>query len=72
MNANMDKLNKLTHEIIGAAIEVHRALGPGRLNRLIMHVCVESWWFGKYLLRRSIHCHFTTKACIWSVATAST
>jgi GxxExxY protein len=25
-------INQLTHEIIGAAIEVHRALGPGLLE----------------------------------------
>ena len=28
----MDKLNKLSGEIIGAAIEVHKALGPGLLE----------------------------------------
>jgi len=27
-------LNELTHEIIGACIEVHRALGPGLLEKL--------------------------------------
>ena len=26
------QLNQLTHEIIGAAIEVHRSLGPGLLE----------------------------------------
>ena len=39
MNADMDKLNKLTHEIIGAAIEVHRALGP-RLLESSYHACL--------------------------------
>ncbi len=29
---NMDQLNKITEKIIGAAIEVHRALGPGLLE----------------------------------------
>jgi GxxExxY protein len=29
---NMDELNKITEIIIGAAIEVHRALGPGLLE----------------------------------------
>src|SRR5437899_9987300 len=28
----MSALNQLTHEIIGAAIEVHRSLGPGLLE----------------------------------------
>ena len=30
--SNRDKLNKLTEKIIGAAIEVHRHLGPGLLE----------------------------------------
>lgn len=29
---NRDEINKLTEKIIGAAIEVHRALGPGLLE----------------------------------------
>lgn len=29
---NRDELNKLTETIIGAAIDVHRALGPGLLE----------------------------------------
>ena len=28
----MDRMNQLTHAIIGAAIEVHRTLGPGLLE----------------------------------------
>jgi hypothetical protein len=28
-------INQLTHEVIGAAIEVHRKLGPGLLESLI-------------------------------------
>ncbi len=30
--AEMNGVNKLTNEIIGAAIEVHRTLGPGLLE----------------------------------------
>jgi GxxExxY protein len=30
--ANMEELNKVTEAIIGSAIEVHRALGPGLLE----------------------------------------
>ena len=30
--AKREKLNKITESIIGAAIEVHRALGPGLLE----------------------------------------
>src|SRR3954447_9062257 len=32
MNADAERLNGLTDRIIGAAIEVHRALGPGLLE----------------------------------------
>ncbi len=36
------ELNRLTHEIIGAAIEVHRVLGPGLLEALYEEaLCVE-------------------------------
>jgi hypothetical protein len=36
------QINQLTHEIIGAAIEVHRRLGPGLLESVTENVCVES------------------------------
>ncbi len=34
------ELNALTHEIIGAAIEVHKELGPGLLESIY-----ENVWF---------------------------
>ena len=41
MNSLQDK-DPLTHKIIGAAIEVHRALGPGLLEGLYEDaVCIE-------------------------------
>jgi|GEM_PF-6220422 hypothetical protein len=33
------KVNRITQSVIGAAIEVHRILGPG-LNLLMKSVCV--------------------------------
>jgi GxxExxY protein len=33
-------LDQLTHQIIGAAIEVHKSLGPGLLER-VYHRCME-------------------------------
>ena len=32
MEANLSELNRVTDKIIGAAIEVHRQLGPGLLE----------------------------------------
>ena len=32
MIPHMNRLNELTHKIIGAGIEVHRTLGPGLLE----------------------------------------
>ena len=33
-------LKKLTYEIIGAAIEVHKEMGPGLLER-VYEVCID-------------------------------
>ena len=39
---NFDDINKLTGEVIGAAIEVHRVLGPGLLENAYEHcLCRE-------------------------------
>ncbi len=34
MHASFEKADKLSHEVIGAAIEVHRVLGPGLLESI--------------------------------------
>jgi len=41
-------LNNLTYEIIGAAIEVHKALGPGLLES-VYHKCVKQELFVRKL-----------------------
>ena len=37
---------ELTRQIIGAAIDVHKALGPGLLDRLTRNVSVMNYIFG--------------------------
>lgn len=41
-------LNELTYEIIGAAIEVHKSLGPGLLER-VYHKCLKREFFLRQL-----------------------
>jgi GxxExxY protein len=36
----MDDMNSLTHDVIGAAIEVHRIMGPGLLES-VYQSCME-------------------------------
>ncbi len=38
------ELNELTYEIVGAAIEVHKALGPGLLES-VYHKCLKREFF---------------------------
>ena len=37
----MSDLNKITGDIIHAAIEVHKDLGPGLLESVLMYLCLR-------------------------------
>ncbi len=45
-------LNELTYQIIGAAIEVHKALGPGLLES-VYHKCLKQEFFSRGLSYQS-------------------
>ena len=65
-------LNQLTHEIIGAAIEVHRKLGPGLLESsyrecLCRELVLRGVGFKREKARR-----WSTKGLSWIVVTEST
>ena len=55
---------ELTKEIIGAAIEVHRALGPGLLESAYEAcLCRELSVQGIAFYSRKFRCPFNTRAC---------
>jgi hypothetical protein len=65
-------LNQLTHVIIGAAIEVHRKLGPVYLSRRIVNVYAENWYCGVWALDAKKACRLSTRELSWIVVTEST
>ena len=54
MNYSKSDLNDLTFSIIGAAIEVHRNLGPGLLES-VYHTCMKEELAHRRMLFRSEH-----------------
>ena len=40
MRVDIGQLNQLSHQIIGAGIEIHRALGPGLLESNVLRTCM--------------------------------
>ena len=64
---------KLTSEIIGAAIEVHRHLGPGLLESAYrVCLCHELEASGVFGSRRNWTCRSCTRASGWTAGTGWT
>jgi PD-(D/E)XK nuclease superfamily len=53
-NLNAEELNKITKTIIGTAIEVHRALGPGWFQSTYV-ACLANVKLLKYGVKRLIN-----------------
>jgi hypothetical protein len=64
------ELNQITHDIIGAAIEVHRALGQGYSSRLMKLVWPMNLSSVDTMLSSKSRFPWYTKKCIWSAAIA--
>jgi PD-(D/E)XK nuclease superfamily len=63
---------ELTDKIIGAAIEVHKVLGPGLLESAYQ-VCMErESTLRKIPFEHLVECRSTTKVSIWMLVMSST
>ena len=68
-----DEINRITEKIIGAAIEVHRALGPGPLESAYqVCLCHELTLQGLGLEARRRYCRWSTRVPFLTAATEST
>jgi PD-(D/E)XK nuclease superfamily len=63
------RVNDLTGAIIGAAIEVHRVLGPGLLESAYEECLCRDLISEGSDLSGNIQCRSNTKASIWTKAT---
>jgi hypothetical protein len=61
--------NPLSDKLIGAAIEVHRHLGPGLLESAIMPVFAESWNFETSRTAAGLTCPSCTRGDKWAMDT---
>ncbi len=52
------ELNQLSHKIIGAAIEVHRTLGPGLLESAYNECLAYELTNGGLYIEREKHCTY--------------
>jgi GxxExxY protein len=53
--------NEITREISGAAIEVHKLLGPGLLESAYEDVCAMSLRFARSVFKSKSRCRLYTK-----------
>jgi GxxExxY protein len=60
----------LTERIIGAAIEVHKALGPGLLESAYQTCLAHEFALRGLTLSRKSRCRLSTKAFDWTAAIA--
>jgi hypothetical protein len=68
-----EALSKLLHEeltenVIGAAIEVHRALGPGRLESAYEECRCREFNLRGLAFECQVPCRSNTRASIWTAA----
>jgi GxxExxY protein len=62
MEANLSELNRVTDKIIGAAIEVHRQLGPGLLESTYEKCLIFEFQRIGLVVESQLSCLLPTKA----------
>ncbi len=65
-------LNQLTHEVIGAAIEIHRKLGPGLLESAYRRCLVSRVVLERHSVRAEYPCRSSTREFGWNADIEST
>ena len=58
----MLELESLSEQVLGAAIEVHREMGPGFWKKSTKIVCARSFQYGVWHLPGKLECRCSTKA----------
>jgi GxxExxY protein len=61
---------ELTESVIGAAIEVHRTIGPGLLESAYEECVCHELHLRGLRLERQVHFPWNTKASSWTAAVA--
>lgn len=52
---NVEELNQLSNQVVGAAIEVHKAMGPGQLEAVYEDCLVEEFRLRGIKCARQVH-----------------